>query len=42
MFMFNGWEEKHRAELAKEKKQEKQQEASLLVAALAQNMQLRG
>ena len=40
--MFDGWEEKHIAELAKEKKQEKQQDASLLVAALPQNLQLRG
>lgn len=39
VFMFDGQEEKHRAELAKEKKQEKQQEASLLVA---QSLQLRG
>ena len=41
-FVFNRREEKHRTELAKEKKQEKQQEACLLVAALAQSLQLRG
>ena len=39
--MFDGWKEKHRTELAKEKKQDKQQEASLLVATLAQGLQLR-
>lgn len=31
----------HRAELAKEKKQEKQQEVSLLVVVLAESLQLR-
>lgn len=39
-FMFDEWEKKHRPELAKEKKQ--QQEASLLVAAVVQGLQLRG
>lgn len=41
-FLFDGREENHRAELAKEKKQAKQQGACLLVAALAQSLQLRG
>lgn len=40
VFMFDGWEEKHTAELIK--KWEKQQEASLLAAAWAQSLQLRG
>lgn len=42
VFLFDGWEEKHRPDLTKEKKQEKQQEARLLAAAVAQSLQLRG
>lgn len=42
VFVYDGWEERQKAELVKERKKAKEWEANSLVAALARNLQLTG